>query len=104
MTEEQKNSPDFTCAAYNAMLSGWTLWGDVIGGQDPIKAKRETYLPKEPAELKEDYERRLAQTIYFEDGRDCMTNLGGAVFRKSPVLADDVPELLRQLAENIDNA
>lgn len=104
MADEQKNTPDFTCAAYSSMLAGWNLWSDVLGGQDPIKAKRETYLCKEPAELDQDYDRRLAQSLFFEDARDCTVNLGGMVFRKSPSLRDDVPELLRQFAENIDNA
>lgn len=104
MADEQKNSPDFTCAAYTSMCAAWTLWGDVLGGQDAIKAKAETYLPKEPAEDDEDYKRRLARSIFFEDPRDCQINLGGMVFRKSPTLGDDVPDLLKQLCENIDNA
>jgi len=86
------------------MLPAWDLWTDVLAGQDKIKAKKHTYLPKEPGELDEDYDRRLAQSLFFEDARDCQINLGGMVFRKSPSLRDDVPELLRQFAENIDNA
>jgi hypothetical protein len=104
MADEQKNTPDFTNAAYNSMCQNWTLWADVLGGQDAIKAKKTTYLPQEPAEDDEDYKRRLARSIFFEDPRDCTINLSGIVFRKSPTLGDDVPELLSELYENIDNA
>lgn len=104
MVDEHKNTPDFTNAAHNSMCAAWTLWADVLGGQDAIKAKGETYLPKEPGEDDQDYKRRLARSIFFEDPRDCTINLGGMVFRKSPTLGDDVPELLKQLWENIDNA
>jgi hypothetical protein len=101
---DPKDTPDFTNSAYNAMAPAWTLWSDVLAGQDTIKVKRETYLPKEPAELKDDYDARLARSLFFEDSRDCTVNLTGMVFRKSPTLADDVPEQLKKLTENIDNA
>src|ERR1043166_7414942 len=104
MADEQKNIPSFENSAYGSMCAGWTLWSDVLGGQDTIKAKGETYLPKEPAEDDEDYKRRLARSIFFEDPRDCTINLGGIVFRKSPTLGDDVPDLLKGLYENVDNA
>jgi hypothetical protein len=104
MSTEKHDTPDFTNAAHDSMCPGWTLWSDVLGGQDTIKAKGETYLPKEPAEDDEDYKRRLARSIFFEDPRDCTINLSGIVFRKKPTLGEDVPEFLRELYENIDNA
>jgi len=76
----------------------------VLAGQDAIRTKRETYLPKEPAELKDDYDNRLARSLFFEDYRDCVVNLTGMVFRKSPTLGEDVPDQIKQLTENIDNA
>jgi hypothetical protein len=101
---EAKNSPDFTNAAHSRMCGAWNLLADVLAGQDTIRAKRETYLPKEPAELPEDYDNRLARSLFFEDYRDCVVNLTGMVFRKSPTLGEDVPEQIKKLTENIDNA
>ena len=98
------DTPDFTNSAYNEMAVAWDLLSDVLAGQDTIKAAKEKYLPKEPAELAEDYDRRLARSLFFEDYRDCVVNLTGMVFRKSPTLSEDVPPLLIDLAENIDNA
>ena len=103
-SQENKNTPDFECSAYSSMSAAWVLWGDVLAGQDAIKAKTTTYLPKEPAEMDEDYKTRLARSLFFEDSRDCQINLTGMVFRKSPTLSDDVPTELQNLAENIDNA
>lgn len=101
---EAKNTPDFTNAAYKRMSPAWTLLADVLAGQDTIRTARETYLPKEPAELKDDYDIRLNRSLFFEDYRDCVVNLTGMVFRKSPTLGDDVPEQIKTLTENIDNA
>jgi len=96
-----ENKPDFQCGSYASMLPGWTLWSDVLAGQEAIKAK---YLPKEYGEHPDDYKARVDLALYFEDARDCMINLGGMVFRKQPSLRADVPPLLKQYAENIDNA
>jgi hypothetical protein len=101
---DPKDTPDFTNAAYKRMSPAWSLLGDVLAGQDKIRASRDTYLPKESAELAEDYQNRLNRSLFFEDYRDCVVNLTGMVFRKSPTLVNDVPQLLLDLAENIDNA
>lgn len=111
-------TPDYQNSGYKAMALAWEYLADVLAGQDTIKAAGTKYLPQEPAELDEDYKRRLARSLFFEDYRDCVVNLTGMVFRKSPTLGEDVPELIRGrqaeegateqakegLAENIDNA
>jgi hypothetical protein len=99
-----KDTPDFQNAAYGKMYPAWEVLTDVLAGQDTIKAAKHNYLPKAPAELPDDYDRRLARSLFFEDYRDCVVNLTGMVFRKSPTLGDDVPPILVELAENIDNA
>lgn len=104
MAIDPKDKPDFTCAAYNRMAGAWVILADVLAGQDAVKAKKKTYLPQEPAELDEDYDRRVARSLFFEDYRDCVVNLTGMVFRKSPTLGEDVPEQIKNLTENIDNA
>jgi hypothetical protein len=101
---EAKNTPDFTNAAYKRMSPAWTLLTDVLAGQDTIRVAGKTYLPQETGELDEDYKNRLNRSLFFEDYRDCVVNLTGMVFRKSPTLGEDVPEQLKTLTENIDNA
>lgn len=116
------NTPDVTNDWYDSQLPVWIFLQDMLDGQDAVKTKTTTYLPQEPAELGDDYDRRLARSLFFEDYRDCVVNLTGMVFRKPPSLSDDVPELIRGreaekneegeitqaakegLAENIDNA
>jgi hypothetical protein len=116
------DTPNFTNAWYEAMLPTWQFLEDLLEGQDTVKSKDTAYLMQEPAELADDYNRRLNRSLFFEDYRDCVINLTGMVFRKPPVLGDDVPELIRGkeavkddsglvtsaavegLAESIDNA
>jgi hypothetical protein len=104
MPIEPKNTPDYTNEAYSRMAPAWSFLSDMLAGQDTVKAAKETYLPKEVAELEEDYKARLARSLFPEDYRDCVVNLSAMPFRKAPTLADDVPDLIRTLAENIDNA
>src|SRR5687768_5600058 len=101
---EAKNTPDFTNAAYNRMSPAWSFLSDMLAGQDTVKAAGKKYLPKEYAEITEDYDARLARSLFPEDYRDCVVNLSAMPFRKAPTLGDDVPDQLRALAENIDNA
>src|SRR5688572_2397301 len=116
------DTPDYQNAWYAEQLPVWELLSHMLDGQDKVKELTTIYLPQEPAELSEDYERRLKRSVFFEDYRDCVFNLTGMVFRKAPTLSDDVHELIRGkeavkneagevteepkegLAENIDSA
>jgi hypothetical protein len=117
------DTPDVTNAWYDEQLPVWLFLQDLLDGQDAVKAKSTVYLPQEPAEDIQDYNRRLARSLFPEDYRDCVTNLTGMVFRKPPQLTTDVPIEIRGLeeirdpetnevtqepkegfAENIDNA
>lgn len=124
MAEEisPNNLPNVTNSWYDSQVPVWTFLQDLLDGQDAVKAKTATYLPKDVGEDDVDYKNRLALALFFEDYRDCVVGLTGLAFRKPPVLNSDVPveirgqEELRDddgkvtqearegLAENIDNA
>ena len=56
---EAYDRPDYQSPAYNAMLPAWTIVQDVSKGTLHMRSKGETYLPKFPAEHKDDYKDRL---------------------------------------------
>src|ERR1051325_8823135 len=102
--ENVNDTPDVTNSFYDEMLPTWLFLQDLLDGQDAVKAKTTVYLPQEPAELIEDYNRRLARSVFFEDYRDCVVNLTGMVFRKPPTLNEDVDPFIRGVEQQKDEA
>jgi hypothetical protein len=98
------DTPDFLSMAYETMEPDWQLVAAVRSGQRAIKAGGVDYLPQEPAELDEDYERRLARALFLEFYGNAERNLTGLVFKQEPQLGEDVPEKIAALWENVDNA
>lgn len=77
---------------------------DIWGGTETIRALGQKYLPREPAEDAGSYGVRLRRSVFFNVFRHTVEGLAGFVFRKDPVLGSDVPEVMREHWENIDNA
>jgi hypothetical protein len=116
------NLPNATNCWYDSQVPVWNFLQDLLDGQDAVKAKTTTYLPKDYGEDEDGYKNRLALALFFEDYRDCTVGLTGLAFRKPPVLNSDVPDEIKGLeevkdangkvtqearkgfAENIDNA
>ncbi|HWQ34320.1 MAG TPA: DUF4055 domain-containing protein [Blastocatellia bacterium] len=102
MTEQNQNSPDYISLAYQQMAPAWALIEDVSGGQDAIKSQQRVYLPQEPAEKDEMYQRRLQRSLWCDHFNPTVEALTGMIFNKSPQLGDDVPQAIKSDLENID--
>lgn len=78
---------------------------DAWGGTEAIKdSGTTTYLPKHPGEDGPNYRSRLQRSVFFNAFRRTIEGLAGLVFRKDPVLGDDVPAQIQEHWENIDLA
>jgi hypothetical protein len=77
---------------------------DVYGGNEAIKAKAQTYLPKAPGEDQANYNDRLSRSVFFNVFKQTVEGLTGLVFRRDPILNEDVPGAIRKHLENADNA
>ncbi len=88
--------------AQSQMVERTRLVRALMGGTAAMRAARETYLPREPAESVASYDVRLARTFLFNGFGKTVDDMTGKVFTKPVVLKDNVPEQLRQFAENID--
>jgi hypothetical protein len=98
------DTPDFLSAAYEASQPDRDLVAAVRAGQRAVKDATTEYLPQEPAELDEDYQRRLDRSLFLEFYGNAERNLTGLVFKQEPQLGEDVDERIVKLFENIDNA
>jgi hypothetical protein len=86
------------------MKPDWVLANDAMGGTRRVRRQGKTYLPKPKAESEDSYENRLSKSVFWNASKRTAEGLTGMVTRKPPVFADDVPEAIKQDAENIDNA
>jgi hypothetical protein len=78
------------------------LLRDLWAGMEAIRQGGRTYLPIAFGEDAEDYRNRLARSVYFNAFRRTVEALVGLIFRKDPVLGDDVPAQILEHWEDID--
>src|SRR5512146_2144402 len=104
-TEDNLPSTVSPCAAKQATVVA--MIRDMWGGTERIRAASTKYLPKAPGEQADDYRDRLNRSVFFNAFRSAIEGLTGCVFRKDPILGDDVPAVIGGEMghwENIDNA
>ncbi|MEA2174117.1 MAG: hypothetical protein QOD00_1709 [Blastocatellia bacterium] len=104
MIENASNKPSFRCKAYAAMARAWTIVRDVSKGTLNLRDKGKVYLPQFPAEHDNDYKVRTGAATLFNAYARTVQGLVGMVFKKNPVLSTDVPQQIKDHAENIDLA
>lgn len=93
---------DYHSPAWSAMARRVVMMRDVYGGTETVRAAGSTYLPMQPMEERADYQARLDRAVLFNGlGRTVQAQVG-MVFRKDPVLQDDVPARIVADADNID--
>lgn len=72
-----------------------TLVRDLWGGTETVRSRTTEYLPKAPAEEPENYSTRLLRSVFTNFFRRTVEGLVGFIFRRDPVLNDDVPVVIR---------
>ena len=98
------NRPDTLSPQAKKQTHALTIVRDIWGGTETVRAARQSYLPQAAGEEPGDYSSRLHKSIFFNAFRRTVEGLAGLVFRKDPVLGDDVPTLIHDHWENIDMA
>jgi hypothetical protein len=94
--------PDYISELWAAQFPHVKLVRDLYGGTFQMRKEGEEYLPRHPKEERGDYDRRLRRAVLFNAVRRTVSGYVGMVFRRSPVLQDDVPEVIVDHAYNID--
>jgi hypothetical protein len=92
---ETHDRPDHRCAAHQQMEEGWETVRDVERGTLHLRKLGEKRLPKFAAESPSDYEKRCGKATLFNAYNRTVNGLVGMVFKKNPVLGDDVPVRIR---------
>ncbi len=81
-----------------------TVVRDIEMGYSRVKEQKTKYLPSHPSEEPENYSIRLNRPSFFNAFARTTGGLTGMVFRRNPVLQDDVRDEVVDHWENIDSA
>ena len=74
----------------------------LMGGTTAMRAAGTEYLPQEMAESDKAYQTRLRRSFLFNGYAKTVRDLAGKVFAKPLVISEDMPDDLRDYAENFD--
>lgn len=87
---------------YRDKLAKWTRCRDAFAGQDAVKAKRETYLPRLGGQDIGDsvYDAYLYRAQFFNATAPTVVALTGAVFQK-PMSTDKIPQSVMDMMEDV---
>jgi len=96
----QVNDPN---AAWVNQEPHWMLIEDLMGGTYEIRRRHRRYLPQEPRELDESYDRRLSTSICPPYYQRLERMLAGMLTRK-PVRLNDTSDQIREQLFNVDLA
>lgn len=95
-------TPDTYSAVVQDQLEAVDIVRDVYEGTLAVRAKGQVYLPKFEREQVTDYGARVAQSVLYNAVEKTVEGLTGMVFRRDPVLGEDVPDVIAAHLENID--
>lgn len=84
------------------MTERMVLAETLMGGTPAMRAKGTTYLPQEPREENDGYQKRLSRSVLFNAFKRAVQGLTGRVFSKPLVVGEDVPSTLDYLVQNAD--
>lgn len=104
MASTAKDLPSTLSPLAERQVDGLKLVRDLWEGTARVRGETQTYLPQAPGEDQGNYRIRLSRSVFFNVFAHSVEVLTGFVFRKDPVLGDDVPPQIVDLYENIDNA
>lgn len=98
------NLPSTLSPAAEAQQAALVMVRDLAGGPEKVRERSTVYLPQAPGEDPQNYRNRLARSVYLNAFAQTIEGLTGFVFRRDPVLGDDVAPSIAVHWENIDNA
>lgn len=85
---------------YGKYCSMWGKVRDAIEGQEAVKRKRETYLPRLGGQTPDNYDGYLSRAQFYDISERTLNLALGQMFRKTPV--HDIPEALEDVLNDID--
>lgn len=99
---EKRDDPSNPSGAYTRMKPAWEMISDIIAGGDAVRAKGESYLPKNPAESPDEYKRRVKSAPWSPEFVDVLQSISSKPFGKEVSIKDGASPAIKTLSEDID--
>jgi hypothetical protein len=101
MNVAQRTDVTFKRPEYTGMLAKWEKCRDVTSGEELVKAKGETYLPRNTGWDSERYESFKKRALFYNASMRTVQGLQGLAFRKPPNLEYGEREDIKRHLEDI---
>ena len=98
-TDDMLASPLYAHPQYMAWKGTWQEQRDAVLGEDAIKERAQTYLPKMSAADAEDYKEFLSRAVFVNMSARTKNGLVGAIFRRAPDIVG-IPDKVRDDLEH----
>lgn len=99
---DEKNRPNTPGLAHQRQARAATICRDCYDGPLAIRDAGEKYLPRFPREEEDAYRDRLNTSVFYDAFSRTADGLTGMVFRRPPVLGEELPQEIHDWWENID--
>lgn len=96
------DDPSKTLPAVDAMRQDWEIVDALMGGTKAMRAAGERFLPKWPKEEDDAYKARIQASTLLPAYSETVQNMNGRVFAEPISLGDDVPDVIKEQAQDID--
>lgn len=100
--KQDEPDPSVTSSAYARMAGRLALIDAVLGGTEALRTAGEEYLPRHTMETDQSYNSRLASAVLMNFYELTVEGLVGIPFSQGVSFEDDVPEIIKEQAEDID--
>lgn len=96
------DSPAYECKSYRDQVDDVVMMREVAGGTKTMRAAGEKYLPQHPMETSKKHKDRVRIAVAFNATGRTISGITGKVFRRDPVLSEDMDAGIQVATENID--
>lgn len=95
MSKKDPTSPATTSCAYDLMAPRWRVIETLLAGTEAMREAGEEFTPKHEAELQDNYDFRLSQTVLLNMVEETLEQLSGKPFTEPVKVGDDVPVAIK---------
>jgi hypothetical protein len=92
------------CTEYNDNRNKWSAVRDTVAGNDAVKKRGETYLPRPEGQTEDDYRRYAQRAVFADLTSRTAEGLHGHIFAKDPIQTGELSDAFKKLLKNVDAA
>jgi len=96
------DDPSKTLPVVDDMRQDWAIVDALMGGTRAMRAAGKKFLPQWPKEESDAYQSRLNASTLLPAFSETVQNMTGRVFADPITLTEDVPDLIKEMAEDFD--